>query len=243
MPGTVPPQCRVAEDIQPRRCSALEELCWGWRASADDGGTATGWLTAARHPAPLPPAGLAAQAPTEPELPGTDQLRAFTEQGFGPRKIARITGCSERPIRQLLNGAGLRQPPPRPRSIDPHWLREQYQARQRSLKDIAAETGIPVESLAATARNARIPVRHGMNGHAHPSPASAHPAPSRQPSGTPSPARTPNSASAGSSPSLGSQISTAQPVSSASGTPPWPARSASSKPSQGPRCCAPARTG
>lgn len=125
-------------------------------------------LTAARHPAPPLPADLTAQAPTEPELPGTDQLRAFTEQGFGPHKIARITGCSERTIRQLLNSAGLRQPPPRPRSIDPHWLREQYQARQRSLKDIAAETGIPVESLAATARNASIPVRHGMNGHAHP---------------------------------------------------------------------------
>jgi hypothetical protein len=125
-------------------------------------------LTAARHPSPPPPAGRTAQAPTEPELPGTDQLRAFTEQGYGPRKIARITGCSERAIRQLLTSTGLRQPPPRPRSIDPHWLREQYQERQRSLKDIAAETSIPVESLAAAARNAGIPVRHGMNGHAHP---------------------------------------------------------------------------
>ena len=125
-------------------------------------------LTAARHPAPPPPPGRTAQAPTEPELPGTDQLRAFTEQGYGPRKIARTTGCSERAIRQRLNSAGLRQPPPRPRGIDPHWLREQYQARQRSLKDIAVETGIPVESLAAAARNAGIPVRHGMNGHAHP---------------------------------------------------------------------------
>ena len=125
-------------------------------------------LTAARHPAPPPPARRTAQAPTEPELPGTDQLRALTRQGYGPRKIARITGCSERTIRQLLYSAGLRQPPPRPRSIDPRWLRGQYQARQRSLKDIAAETGIPVESLAAAARNADIPVRHGMNGHAHP---------------------------------------------------------------------------
>jgi len=125
-------------------------------------------LTAARHPAHPPPAGRTAQAPAEPELPGTDQLRAFTEQGFGPRKIARITGCSERTIRQILTRTGLRQPPPRPRSIDPDWLREQYQSRQRSLKDIAAETGNPVESLAAAARNAGIPVRHGMNGHAHP---------------------------------------------------------------------------
>jgi hypothetical protein len=125
-------------------------------------------LTAARHPAPQPPAGRAAQSPPEPEPPGTDQLRAFTGQGYGPRKIARITGCSERTIRQLLTSAGLRQPAPRPRGIDPHWLREQYQDRQRSLKDIAAETGIPVETLAAAARNVGIPVRHGRNGHAHP---------------------------------------------------------------------------
>ena len=31
--------------------------------------------------------------------------------GFGPHKIARITGCSERVIRQLLVEAGLRRPP------------------------------------------------------------------------------------------------------------------------------------
>ena len=49
-----------------------------------------------------------------------------------------------------------------------HWLREQYQDRQRSLKDIAAETGIPVEALAAAARQAGIRVRHGINGRAHP---------------------------------------------------------------------------
>jgi hypothetical protein len=125
-------------------------------------------LTAARHPAPPPPAHRAAQAPPEPEPPGPDQLRTFTAQGYGPRKIARITGCSERTIRQLLTRAGLRQPPPRPHRVDPHWLREQYHSRQRSLKDIAAETGIPAEALAGAARNAGIPVRHGMNGHAHP---------------------------------------------------------------------------
>jgi len=86
-----------------------------------------------------------------------------------PRKIARLTGCSERTIRQLLASAGLRKPAPRPdQGIDPRWLREHYQARQRSLKDIAAETGIPVETLVAAARTAGIPVRHGVNGRAHP---------------------------------------------------------------------------
>jgi TniQ len=126
-------------------------------------------LTAARYPAPKATAATTAQTPGEPEPPGTGQLRQFTQQGFGPRKIARITGCSERVIRQLLVSAGLRQPAPRPgRDIDPQWLREQYQVQQRSLKDIAAETAIPVSALAAAARNAGIPVRQGVNGRAHP---------------------------------------------------------------------------
>lgn len=126
-------------------------------------------LTAARYPAPPPPAGRTAQAQPEPELPGTDQLRAFTAQGYGPRKIARISGCGERTIRQLLASAGLRNLPARHGGdIDPRWLREQYQSRQRSLKDISAETSIPVETLAAEARAAGIPVRHGINGRAHP---------------------------------------------------------------------------
>jgi hypothetical protein len=126
-------------------------------------------LAAARHPAPRLPAGTPSPPPAEPEPPGTEQLRDLTSQGYGARKIARITGCSERTIRQLLTSAGLRRPAPPPDGgIDPHWLRGQYQDRQRSLKDIAAETGIPVEVLAAAARNAGIRVRHGINGRAHP---------------------------------------------------------------------------
>jgi hypothetical protein len=85
------------------------------------------------------------------------------------RNIARITGCSERTIRQFLTSAGLRQQDPLPDGgIDPHWLREHYQDRQRSLKDLAAETGVPVEALAAAARKAGIRVRHGITGRAHP---------------------------------------------------------------------------
>ncbi len=124
-------------------------------------------LTAARHPAPQLAPGSPPQP--EPDPPGNDQLRDLTSQGYGARKIARLTGCSERTIRQLLTSAGLRHPAPRPDgSIEPHWLREQYQDRQRSLKDIAAETGTPVEALAAAARQAGIRVRHGINGRAHP---------------------------------------------------------------------------
>jgi hypothetical protein len=65
-------------------------------------------LTAARHPAPQPPPGSPAPPPAEPDPPGNDQLRDLTSQGYGARKIARITGCSERTIRQLLTSAGLR---------------------------------------------------------------------------------------------------------------------------------------
>jgi hypothetical protein len=126
-------------------------------------------LTAARHPAPQLAPGSPAPPPAEPDPPGNDQLRDLTSQGYGARKIARITGCSERTIRQLLTSAGLRQPAEHPDGgIDPHWLREHYQHRQRSLKDIAAETGFPVEALAAAARHAGIRVRHGVNGRAHP---------------------------------------------------------------------------
>jgi hypothetical protein len=127
-------------------------------------------LAAARHPAPqLPPGGSPAPPPPEPPPPAADQLCDLAGQGHGPRKIARITGCSERTIRQLLTSAGLRSPAERPDGgSDPHWLREQYQNRQRSLKDIAAETGTPVAALAAAARQAGIRVRHGISGRAHP---------------------------------------------------------------------------
>jgi transposase-like protein len=53
-------------------------------------------------------------------------------------------------------------------AIDLHWLPEQYQDHQRSLKEIATETGIPAETLAAAARQAGIRVRHGINARAHP---------------------------------------------------------------------------
>jgi Helix-turn-helix domain/Bacterial regulatory helix-turn-helix protein, lysR family len=126
-------------------------------------------LAAARHPAPRLPSVNPAPPPPEPEPPGTEQLRDLTSQGYGPRKIARITGYSERAIRQLVTSAGLRHPAPLPDGgIDPHWLREHYQDRQRSLKDIAAETGVPVEALAAAARKAGIRVRHGIDARAHP---------------------------------------------------------------------------
>jgi hypothetical protein len=104
--------------------------------------TTSGWQQPATQRPSSPPRSPA--PPAAPEQPGTEQLRDLTS-------------------------AGLRQPTPPPDSgIDPHWLREQYQDRQRSLKDIATETSVPVEALAATARKAGIHVRHGIAGRAHP---------------------------------------------------------------------------
>jgi hypothetical protein len=129
-------------------------------------------LAAARHPAPeLPlPASRSQTQPLPAAPPDAEQLRSYTSQGFGPRKIGQITGCSQRHIRQLLIDAGLRNatPPPGPRQVDAGWLREQYEINRRSLKDITAETGVPVADLATVARSAGIAVRHGINGHAHP---------------------------------------------------------------------------
>ena len=84
-------------------------------------------LTAARYPAPRLPPGSPAPPPPEPQPPGTDQLRDLAGQGHGPRKIARITGCSERIIRQLLASAGLR--PPTARSAHPQAPRTPRPAR------------------------------------------------------------------------------------------------------------------
>jgi hypothetical protein len=105
-------------------------------------------LAAERNPAPRFPAGSPAPS-SGPRPPAGSQLPELAGREDRMRKTARSTGRSKR-------------------ATDPLWLREQYQARQRSLKDIAAETGIPVEDLSAAARIAGIPVRHGVNGRAHP---------------------------------------------------------------------------
>jgi hypothetical protein len=72
------------------------------------------------------------------------------------------------PNAQLRPALRLPATPDGREDIDPQWLREQYQSRQRSLKNISAETGVPVEALAAAARKAGIRIRHGITGRAHP---------------------------------------------------------------------------
>jgi hypothetical protein len=150
------------------------------------------------------------------------------------------------PSGNSLTNTGLRQADPISLpcgGIDPHWLREQYQSRQRSLKDIAAQTGIPVDALAATARDTGIPVRHGINGRAHPLASLGEP-------GTFPPAVWNAFARPQAeqrirrlSPFPGTPASTTPPATSASSTPSWPAKSDNSKTSPAPRSCAQQKTG
>lgn len=102
---------------------------------------------------------------------------------------------------------------------DPQWLREQYQDRQRSLKDIAAETGTPGRNPRRRSPQRRHP-RPARHHRPHP--------PTRRPRRT---RHVPTDVwnafthpgaeqrTAGSSPSPASPASTTPPASSASGTP------------------------
>jgi len=199
-------------------------------------------LAAARHPAPQLPPGSTAPRPAEP--PGTQQLQAFTRQGLGLRKIARITGCSEHTIRQLLRRAPGSGSPPRPPAV----TSTRTGCASNTRHGAAASKTSPPEPASRPEPSPPQPAppasRSGAASTAATTrwPASADPPHSRQRSGTSSPARTPNSASAGSWQPAGIPAFTTPPGTSAPGTPSWPARSASSKPSPAPRCCAPART-
>ena len=113
-----------------------------------------GWVTGITWPGP------------HPGYISPGDLHPLIRSGLPVRAIAARLGTTAEHVRLV---AARHPAPNRPGGdIGPHWLREQYQLRQRSLKDIAAETGIPAATLAAAARNTGIPVRHGINGHPHP---------------------------------------------------------------------------
>jgi hypothetical protein len=195
-------------------------------------------LTAARHPALQSPETTNTSTAPQPAPPGADQLRYYAAQGFGLRKIARLTGCKLFVIRQLLADKGIPHPPAPNGTlsgIDPQWLREQYETNRRSLKDIVAETGIPAGTLASCARSLGITIRRGVNGGNHILARFGGPGEFPQPSGPRSQAHAPNSASAGSSPPPATQTSTRPPATSASGTPSSPHRSPNSKQTSAPR--------
>jgi TniQ len=104
------------DDLRPADLHPLIQAGLPVRAIAARLGTTADHVrvTAARHPAPKLPPGRPANPPPELAPPGADQLRDLTSQRYSPRQIARITGCSERTIRQQLTSAGLRRPGPTP---------------------------------------------------------------------------------------------------------------------------------
>ena len=197
-PGPAPTPTSISPaDLHPLMRSGLPV-----RAIAARLGTTRRPRPAGRRPPPGTPASRPAARPRprpSRRTPGTDQLRAFTGQGFGPRKIARITGCSERTIRQLLTSAGLRQPADRPTAAS---TRNGCASSTRRAC-AASRTSPPKPASRSEPSPPQPAARASPSGTAETaaptrSPASADPAHSRQPSGTSSPAPAPNSASAGS---------------------------------------------
>lgn len=53
------------------------------------------------------------------------------------------------------------------RTLDPAWLREQYEDIHRSFADIAADLAIPPSDLARPARKLGLAIRHGVAAHKH----------------------------------------------------------------------------
>jgi hypothetical protein len=201
-------------------------------------------LAAARHPAPRLPAGIHPPPPPEPDPPGTEQLRDLTRQGHGPREIARITGCCERVIRQLLTSGGLRRPAP-PRTTP---STRTGSASSTTNVSAASKTSPPrpaSRSGPSPPQPARPASASGTASTAAPthSPPSAGQARSPRTSGTSSPTRVPSSASEGSSPSPDGLASSTRPAISASGAPSSQAKSGRSRQPSAPRSCAPAKRG
>lgn len=163
------------DDISPDEMWALIQDGHPLRATATKLGTTIDHLrlTASRHP-PRQPSTRSGELWIEEDVlapPDTNQLRAFAEQGLGPRKIAQLTGYSQRLILQLLIEAGLTQTPITQEfadNIDPAWLQEQYEIHQRSFNNIAAELGIDAVALVAHARKIGIAIRPGVLAHQHP---------------------------------------------------------------------------
>ncbi|MFE3783346.1 hypothetical protein ACFXPA_34815 [Amycolatopsis sp. NPDC059090] len=102
-------------------------------------------------------------------LPSEHELRTHIDDGLRPGQIARLSGCSRQRIGKLMASSGIGPPAPREvlRTLDPTWLREQYEDNHRSFADIAADLGIPPSDLARHARKLGLAIRHGVAAHKH----------------------------------------------------------------------------
>ncbi|SDM26310.1 regulatory helix-turn-helix protein, lysR family [Lentzea albidocapillata subsp. violacea] len=128
-------------------------------------------LAAVRHPQPRTPRHQPAPGTNSPPtaLPNEHDLRAYVSQGLRPGQIAKLTGHNHQRINELLTSNGIGPPTPREvlRTVNPAWLREQYEDNHRSFADIAADLGIPAANLARHARELGLAIRHGVAAHKH----------------------------------------------------------------------------
>ncbi|MFE2744189.1 TniQ family protein [Streptomyces scopuliridis] len=104
------------------------------------------------------------------QLPTAQQIKDDQAAGISQRRIAEAAGCSRSLVRRILAAAGAQgNPPGRPptHTIDPDWLRLEYETKHKSMTMISKETGISPNALRLRARKLGIPIRH--RGHpAHP---------------------------------------------------------------------------
>ncbi|WP_131784511.1 helix-turn-helix domain-containing protein [Protofrankia symbiont of Coriaria ruscifolia] len=116
---------------------------------------------------PGTPAHTPAAPPTDPpHPPSTEQLRAYVAQGLGPHQIVKTTRCPPPLISRLLVQAGLARPATRDvlATLDPAWLRHEYEHKRRSLHDIAGELGIHGKDLSVHAHSIGIHTQRGARG-------------------------------------------------------------------------------
>ncbi len=126
-------------------------------------------LAAIRHPQPWTrrhSPGPGTQSPPI-ALPCEHKLRTYVGQGLRPGQIARLTGCSHQRISQFLTSSGIGPPLSREvlRTLDPAWLREQYEDNHRSFADIATDLGIRPLSARTQARTRHPPRCHRPQAH------------------------------------------------------------------------------
>lgn len=128
-------------------------------------------LAATRHPAPLPlvPRPTRAARMRHQHRPDTQHILDYADQGHTPRRIALLTGCKPDTVHQVLAEAGLDWPscPDVLGSLDPQWLRHEYEHNQRTLQDIAADLGVRGDQLNAHARQHGLTFRRGVTSHRH----------------------------------------------------------------------------
>lgn len=122
-----------------------------------------------RHPAPRvfrtcheARANGAPSAGARSRLPRSEFLHLYQGQRRSLREIGDQLGVSRQTAGKLARDhqIAVRRPERPPRTdIDRDWLHEQYVVRQRTLKDLANETGISPTSMARQAKAHQVPLR------------------------------------------------------------------------------------